>query len=262
MNRRDMLKATAATGALLGTAGVATAKGLASPKLVFRRSHERGKANHGWLDTRYSFSFSGYQDPRHMGFRALRVINEDFIAGGRGFPMHPHNDMEIITYVMDGALQHRDSLGNGSIIRPGEVQRMSAGTGIRHSEFNPLQKKKTHLLQIWLLPDRRGHKPTYGQRRFPLHDGKGLRLVASRDGRGGSISINQHTNLYAGTLNAGTTVKHVNAAGRHVWIQVARGQITINGQKASAGDGVRTSEPGTLHVVAAKPAELLLFDLA
>lgn len=261
MNRRDMLKATAAAGALLST-GAAMADTRKSPTLVFRRSKARGHANHGWLNARHSFSFSSYQDPKHMGFRALRVINEDYIAGGRGFPMHPHNDMEIITYVLDGALQHRDSLGNGSVIRPGEVQQMSAGTGIRHSEFNPLETKKTHLLQIWLLPDRRGYKPSYGQKRFALNDGKGLRLVASPDGRSGSIKINQDTNLYAGSLKVGTSVLHKNAARRHVWIQVARGEITINGQKAFAGDGIRTSEPGNLNIKAVKPAELLLFDLA
>ena len=261
MNRRDMLKATAAAGALLST-GVAAGEAKKTPKLIFRRSRERGHANHGWLDTRYSFSFSSYQDPRHMGFRALRVINEDYIAGGRGFPMHPHDNMEIITYVMDGALQHRDSLGNGSVIRPGEVQRMSAGTGIRHSEFNPLKKKRTHLLQIWLRPDRRGHKPSYGQKRFALNDGNGLRLVASRGGRGGSIHINQDTNLYAGTMKAGTAIVHKNAAKRHVWIQVAQGELSINGQKAYAGDGIRTSEPGDLRITATKNAELLLFDLS
>ena len=261
MNRRDMLKATAAAGALLST-GLATAGAKKAPKLIFRRSKERGHANHGWLDTRYSFSFSGYQDPKHMGFRALRVINEDYIAAGRGFPMHPHDNMEIITYVMDGGLQHRDSLGNGSVIRPGEVQRMSAGTGIRHSEFNPMKEKKTHLLQIWLLPDRRGHTPSYGQKRFPLHDGNGLRLVASRDGRSDSIHINQDTNLYAGTMKAQTAIVHRNATNRHVWLQLAQGEITINGQKAYAGDGVRTSDPGELKITAVKDAELLLFDLA
>lgn len=261
MNRRDMLKATAAAGAIL-TTGVAGAAPAKAPRLVFRRAKDRGHANHGWLDTRYSFSFSSYQDPRHMGFRALRVINEDYIAGGRGFPMHPHNDMEIITYVMDGALQHRDSLGGGSIIRPGEVQRMSAGTGIRHSEFNPLKDKRTHLLQIWLLPDRRGHKPGYDQKRFAFSDGKGPKLVASRGGTGGSMHINQDTNLYAGILKKGQSMVHRNGAGRHVWLQIAKGEVTVNGKKAFAGDGVRTSDAGALTIAATKDAEILLFDLA
>jgi redox-sensitive bicupin YhaK (pirin superfamily) len=220
--------------------------------------------NHGWLDTWHTFSFASYYDPAHMGFRALRVINDDKIAGGKGFPMHPHDNMEIVTYVLSGSLQHKDSLGNGGVIVPGEVQRMSAGTGIRHSEYNPSPKETVHLLQIWMEPNKRGIKPGYGQKSFPVADRQGkLKLVASPDGRDGSISIQSDTYLYATVLSEGQKAAHANAAGRHVWLHVARGELTLNGVTLKAGDAARTSDAGTLTLVAAKPgAEALLFDLA
>lgn len=230
---------------------------------VIRPAGERGRARIGWLDARYSFSFSRYQDPDHMGFRSLRVLNEDRIAAGGGFPMHPHRDMEILTYVLEGALEHRDTLGNGGIIRPGEVQYMCAGTGIRHSEFNPSAEESTHLLQIWLFPDRAGHQPGYDQRTFPAAEGAGLlRPVASPDGRDGSISIHQDAVVYQSLLRAGETLTYENPAGRYVWLQVARGRLEIHATAVEAGDGVAVSEEGKLVIKAHTEAELLLFDLA
>jgi redox-sensitive bicupin YhaK (pirin superfamily) len=227
-----------------------------------RRAGERGHADHGWLDTWHTFSFASYQDPRHMGFRSLRVINDDRVAAGKGFAMHPHQDMEIVTYVLEGALQHKDTLGNGGVIVPGEVQRMSAGTGIRHSEYNPSGKDPVHFLQIWLLPSRTGVRPSYGQKTFPEKERqKGLRLVASPDGRDGSISIHQDANLYASILAPGRPVTWTNRPGRHTWLQVARGSLTVNGVALHAGDGVSTSDPGDLVLATAKDAEVLLFDL-
>jgi len=237
-------------------------RGPAAP-LVLRPSLARGHANHGWLDTRHTFSFASYYDPRHMGFRGLRVINEDHIAGAGGFPMHPHRDMEIVTYVLTGALEHKDSLGNGGVIRPGEVQRMSAGSGIRHSEFNPSKRDDVHLLQIWIEPDVRGVAPGYAQTVFPAPDRTGrLRLVASPDGRDGSLSIRTDTNLYASILEPGTALAFGNRAGRHAWLQVARGRLRVNGQTLVAGDGAAVSAAGSLELEALDPSEILLFDLA
>jgi redox-sensitive bicupin YhaK (pirin superfamily) len=229
-----------------------------------RRAAERGHVNHGWLDTWHTFSFASYHDPAHMGFRALRVINDDKIAAGKGFPMHPHKDMEIVTYVLAGSLAHKDSLGNGGVIVPGELQRMSAGTGIFHSEFNGSPKERLHLLQIWMLPNKMGIKPGYGQKAFPVAERQGKwKLVASPEGRDGSISIQSDTKLYATVLSEGEKAAHVNAAGRHVWLHVARGELTLNGTVLKAGDAAAVSDAGTLSLVAAKAgAEALLFDLA
>ncbi len=269
MDRRDLLRAAAAVGAagaILPTAAEAnpTAPAPTAPRLTVRKAEERGHANHGWLDTRHTFSFASYMDPRHMSFRGLRVINEDWIAGGRGFPMHPHDNMEIVTYVLEGALEHKDSLGNGGVIVPGNVQRMSAGTGIRHSEFNPSRQERTHLLQIWMLPSQRGVKPSYEDKTFPVAERQGaLRVVASPDARQGSVKINADNLLYAANLRANESVTHANARGRHVWLQVARGALTLNGQALKAGDGVSTSDAGRLVLTGgAGGAEVLLFDLA
>jgi redox-sensitive bicupin YhaK (pirin superfamily) len=227
-----------------------------------RRSEERGGGDFGWLKTQHSFSFDTYHDPRFMGFRSLRVINEDWVQAGHGFPMHPHRDMEIITYVLDGAIQHQDSMGNGSIIRPGDGQRMSAGTGVRHSEANASKTEAAHLLQIWILPDRRGHEPGYEQKAFPEAEKCGrLRLIASPDGVDGSVTIHQDAKLYASLLNPGQAVKHELGKGRHVWLQVARGAVELNGQSLNQGDGAAISDEPQLTVKATKDAEVLLFDL-
>jgi len=227
-----------------------------------RRSAERGGGDFGWLKTQHSFSFDTYHDPRFMGFRSLRVINEDWVQAGHGFPMHPHRDMEIITYVLDGAIQHQDSMGNGSIIRPGDGQRMSAGTGVRHSEANASKTEAAHLLQIWILPDRRGHEPGYEQKAFPEAEKCGrLRLIASPDGVDGSVTIHQDAKLYASLLNPGQAVKHELGKGRHVWLQVARGAVELNGQSLNQGDGAAISDEPQLTVKATKDAEVLLFDL-
>jgi hypothetical protein len=226
--------------------------------LQLRKAHDRGHANHGWLDSRHTFSFADYHDPKHVSFSALRVINEDRVAPGEGFPTHPHRDMEIITYVLEGALEHQDSLGTGSVIRPGEVQRMSAGTGIRHSEFNHSQTEPVHFLQIWILPDRQGVQPGYEQKRIEL-DGK-LRLVASPDGRDGSLTIHQDASVYAARLN-GSEVTHTLAPGRRAWLQVARGAVQLNGTTLQAGDGAGIENEPALRLVVDGSAEVLLFDL-
>jgi len=228
--------------------------------MTIRRSDERGKANHGWLDTRFTFSFADYYDPKHMGFRSLRVINDDTISAGGGFGMHPHRDMEIITVVLDGALEHKDSMGNGSVIRPGSVQYMAAGTGVTHSEFNPSDKDSTHLLQIWILPDRKGAKPNYDERSFSKAVGK-LNLVASKSGRDGSIAINQDADLYVAKFDGGETVSHTLRPNRHAWLHVAEGEFTVNGLSLAAGDGVAVSEENELKLAASKPGQVLLFDL-
>ncbi len=232
--------------------------------ISIRRSQERGGANHGWLDTKHTFSFDTYHDPRFMGFRSLRVINEDIVQPGEGFPTHPHRDMEIITYVLDGALQHRDSLGTGSIIRPGDGQRMTAGTGIRHSEFNASQTDPVHLLQIWILPDRRGHQPGYEQKEFPQEEKRGrLRLIASPDGANGSVSIHQDAKLFVSLLDQGQTVEHQLAAGRYAWLQVARGAVEVNGKRLEQGDGAAVEKEQTLEITGKQEgSEILLFDLA
>jgi redox-sensitive bicupin YhaK (pirin superfamily) len=228
-----------------------------------RRASERGHFDHGWLDTYHSFSFSRYYDPRHMGFRALRVINEDRVAPGRGFGNHPHEDMEIVTYVLDGALAHRDSLGTGSTIRPGELQRMTAGTGIRHSEFNPSEAEPVHLYQIWLLPEREGLEPSYEQRAFPEGERHNrLRLVASPEGRDGSLTIRQDARLYLATVDGGREVRHELTPGRHAWLQVLRGGVALNGLPLSAGDGAAVSDESSLAIKVDGPSEVLLFDLA
>lgn len=232
--------------------------------IEIRRSQDRGHANHGWLDSRFSFSFAEYYDPAHMGFRSLRVINDDRVSGGGGFGMHPHQDMEIITYMLDGALAHKDSMGNGSTIRPGEVQRMTAGTGIRHSEYNP-GDETAHLLQIWLLPREKGLTPSYDQKFFPGEAKSGkLALLASPDGRDGSMRIEQDSKLYASWLTAGESVRHELAPGRHAWLQVARGSVMLGDRLMTEGDGAAVSEESALIVggVSDEGGEFLLFDLS
>jgi redox-sensitive bicupin YhaK (pirin superfamily) len=228
-----------------------------------RKAAERGHADHGWLDTRHTFSFADYHDPRHMGFRSLRVLNEDRVAGGAGFPPHPHRDMEILSYVLAGGLEHRDSMGTGSVIRPGEVQRMSAGTGVTHSEFNTSRDEPVHFLQVWLLPERRGLRPGYEQKRFAPADRPGrLCLVAARDGRDGALTIHLDADVHAAVLAAGGSVTHALAAGRGAWLQVARGQVRLNGLELAAGDGAAVEDEPALLVEAVAPSEILLFDLA
>ena len=229
---------------------------------AIRKANERGHADHGWLNTYHTFSFADYYDPEHMGFRDLRVINEDRVQAGEGFPTHPHRNMEIISYVLEGALEHKDSMGNGSIIVPGEVQRMSAGTGITHSEFNHSQSELVHFLQIWILPDRDGVTSGYEEKYFPDEEKHGKwRLIASADGREGSVSIHQDVNLYAALLEAGEVVVHSIPQNRYAWLQVARGQIVVNGQKMSYGDGLAVSREERLTVSGDVSAEILLFDL-
>ncbi len=228
-----------------------------------RRSAERGHFNHGWLHTYHTFSFADYFDRRHMGFRALRVINEDRIAPGQGFGTHGHRDMEILTYVLEGALEHRDSLGNGSVLRPGEFQRMTAGSGIEHSEFNPSPAATVHLYQIWLLPERKGLEPSYEQKAFPDAGQRGkFRPVASPDGRDGSLTLRQDAGVSLASLGAGTEATYALPPGRHAWLQVLRGAVTVNGTALTAGDGAAVSEETALTVRAAKDAEVMLFDLA
>lgn len=231
---------------------------------MLRKSEDRGTANFGWLDSKHSFSFGSYYDPQHMGFGPLRVINEDRVAPGGGFPTHPHADMEIISYVLDGGLQHRDSLGTGSVIRPGDVQRMTAGTGIRHSEFNASNASSVHFLQIWILPERRGLKPSYEQKTFGASEKTGqLRLVGSRDGRNGSVTIHQDVDLYASVLEPGHSVSHTLAEGRIAWIQVARGVVLFQGDTLlRAGDGVAIESAGELRIAGQQNAEVLVFDMA
>jgi hypothetical protein len=230
---------------------------------TIRPAAERGHAQHGWLDSHHTFSFAEYYDPRHMGFRALRVINEDRVEPGRGFGRHHHEDMEIVTYVLDGVLAHQDSLGNGAEIRPGEVQRMSAGTGIDHSEFNHAPDRRVHFLQIWILPEREGLAPGYEQRAFPLAEKSGeLLLVASRDGRDGSVTVHQDVEIRAGRLARGAHLAHELRPGRHAWLQVARGEVEAGGQTLVAGDGLAVSDESKLEIVATNDCEVLLFDLA
>ncbi len=231
--------------------------------ITIRGAQERGHFDHGWLNTYHTFSFDQYYDPRYMGFRELRVINEDFVAPGRGFPMHGHRDMEIITYILEGGLKHEDSMGNGSIIRPGDVQRMSAGTGVRHSEKNASPDERVHLLQIWILPDTVGLEPEYEQKAFTEDERRGkLRLIASRDGRDGSVRIHQDVTLFASILGAGERVAFSMEPARFAWIQVARGSITVNDTPADQGDGVMAAGESSLQIVGNEPSELLLFDLA
>jgi redox-sensitive bicupin YhaK (pirin superfamily) len=228
-----------------------------------RRSEERGGGDYGWLNTRYTFSFNTYDDPKFRGFRSLRVINEDHVAPGRGFPMHPHRDMEIITYILEGALEHKDSLGTGSVIRPGDGQRMSAGSGIRHSEANASKTDSAHLLQIWILPDREGIKPSYEQQTFPTQEKRGkLRLIASPDGKDGSVTIHQDARLYVSLLAPRESVAHEIGSNRHAWLQVAKGSVEVNGKPLKQGDGAAVSDEKRLTVEGTEDAEVLLFDLA
>ena len=226
-----------------------------------RRAEQRGHANHGWLDTWHTFSFAGYYDPEHMGFRTLRVINDDTVAPGAGFGTHPHRDMEIITYVLSGALQHKDSMGNGCIIRPGEFQYMAAGTGITHSEFNPDRSQPGHFLQIWIVPERQGLKPRYAEKAMADAKTGRLHLVASPSGRDGSMAINQEADLYLARLKAGEKVEHTLAPGRHAWVHVAEGEARVNGKALKAGDGAALSDESRLELAGERNAQVLLFSL-
>ncbi len=231
--------------------------------ITIRCSNERGGGDFGWLNSHFTFSFDQYNDPRFMGFRSLRVINEDWVQGGHGFPMHPHRDMEIITYLLEGALEHKDSMGNGSTIRPGDGQRMSAGTGVRHSEANASETEAAHLLQIWILPDRSGHKPGYEQKSFPEAEKRGqFRLIAGPDGKDGSVTIHQDARLYVSLLEPGQEVKFELSSGRYAWLQVAKGAVELNGKSLTQGDGAAVTEEQQLVVKGASDAEVLLFDLA
>jgi redox-sensitive bicupin YhaK (pirin superfamily) len=230
--------------------------------ITVRTSAERGHANHGWLDSRHTFSFADYYDPAHMGFRALRVINEDQVAAGQGFDRHSHRDMEIISYVLEGALEHKDSMGTGAVIRPGDVQRMSAGTGVTHSEYNASRKEPVHFLQIWLQPDQRGVAPSYEQKTFSQADKAGrLRLVASPDGADGSVTIHADARLYAGVFDADQTAEHGLAPGRHAWVHVVRGRARVNGTELATGDAAALSEERTVRIEGIDAAEVLVFDL-
>ncbi len=230
--------------------------------ITIRRAEDRGHFDHGWLNTYHTFSFADYHDPEHMGFHSLRVINEDRVQAGQGFGTHPHRDMEIVSYVLEGGLQHRDSMGNGSIIRPGEVQRMSAGTGVTHSEFNASKDELVHFLQIWLLPAKGGIKPGYEQKAFAPKEMAGrLRLVASTDGREGSVTIHTDAVLHAGRFGKGGTCELALASGRHAWVQIARGQARINGQNLRAGDGAALSGEAAVRIEGIEASEVLVFDL-
>jgi redox-sensitive bicupin YhaK (pirin superfamily) len=230
--------------------------------LTLRRAHERGHADHGWLDSFHTFSFADYYDPSHMGFRALRVINDDTVAPGGGFGAHPHRDMEIISYVLDGSLAHRDSMGTGSVIQPGDVQRMSAGTGVVHSEFNASKTEDVHFLQIWLMPTERGIAPGYEQKAFPAEDKAGrLRLVASPDGKDGSVTVHSDASLYAGVFDAGQAAEHALASGRHAWVHVARGTARVNGHNLGPGDGLAISNEESVRIEGRERGEVLVFDL-
>ena len=231
--------------------------------IVHRPAAERGRADFGWLDSRHTFSFGEYYDPRYMGFRALRVINDDRVKPGYGFGTHPHRDMEIISYVLDGALAHKDSMGTGSVIRPGDVQRISAGTGVLHSEMNPSTTEAVHFLQIWLMPSERGIAPSYEEKRFDAAEKRGrLRLIAAADAREGAVAIHQDVDLYAGLLKPGEGTQLELRPGRHAWVQVATGAVTLNGQPLEEGDGAALSEESLVDLKATADAEVLVFDLA
>ncbi|MDW7748327.1 pirin family protein [Halomonas sp.] len=229
--------------------------------MILRRANDRGYADHGWLRSRHTFSFADYFDPDHMGFRSLRVINEDRVRGGAGFGTHPHRNMEIISYVLSGAMAHKDSMGNGAVMHPGDVQRMSAGTGVLHSEFNHSSSEELHFLQIWIEPQQHGIAPSYEQKAFPAQERQGQwRLVVSQEGRDGSVSVNQDVNLYAGLFDAGEQAK--SPALRHAWLQMARGEAEVNGQRLSAGDAAAFQPGEPIEVVGIEASEILLFDLA
>jgi quercetin 2,3-dioxygenase len=235
--------------------------------LQIRRSQDRGHAEHGWLNSYHTFSFADYNDPKHMGFRSLRVINEDRVAAAKGFPTHGHRDMEILSYVLEGSLKHQDSMGNGSVIRPGDLQRMTAGSGVSHSEQNNSPKEPVHFLQIWIVPEQKNIKPGYEQKNFSAQEKQGkLRLVASRTGEEGSVTIHQDAKLLVGLFNQGEKTSYTLAPERHAWVHVARGVITLNGQKLQAGDAASTKEGRTtatqLELEGVHNAEVLFFDLA
>lgn len=231
--------------------------------IALRKSDLRGKADFGWLDSKHSFSFGHYHDPAHMGFGPLRVINEDRVAPGGGFPTHPHADMEILSYVLSGALEHRDSIGTGSVIKPGDVQRMSAGSGVRHSEFNASKTEPVHFLQIWILPERRGIEPSYEQKTFSAEEKLGrLRLIGSRDGRQGSVRIHRDVDLHAALLSKGQRAEHQMDASRLAWVQVVRGSVEVDGEVLEAGDGAAISDMARISLGGIKDAEVLLFDMA
>jgi redox-sensitive bicupin YhaK (pirin superfamily) len=237
--------------------------GFKEAMITIRKAEERGHFDFGWLNTYHSFSFGDYYDPKSMGFRSLRVINEDFVQPARGFPTHGHRDMEIVTYILQGALEHRDSMGTGSIIRRGDVQRMSAGTGVRHSEANPSPDEPVHLLQIWILPENEDRPPEYEEKKFSDDEKRNkLRLIVSPDGSEGSVRIHQDAKIYAALLEAGHDVTHQAGSGRHTWLQVAAGLVTVNDVSLKQGDGAAISQESAIRIAAAEPAEVLLFDLA
>lgn len=229
--------------------------------ITVRKAEDRGHANHGWLDTWHTFSFADYFDPLHMGFRALRVINDDTVAAGQGFGTHPHRDMEIITWVLSGALEHKDSMGNGRIIRPGELQYMAAGTGVTHSEFNPSPDEPVHLLQIWILPDRKGTKPTYAEKSLTNMSSGRLHLAASKSGRDNSMTINQDADVFVGKFDAGNKINHELRPGRFAWLHVAEGEIELGGLKLKSGDAAAFGDEKAVSFTAQAPAQILLFDL-
>jgi redox-sensitive bicupin YhaK (pirin superfamily) len=229
--------------------------------ITIRKSEERGHVNHGWLDSHFTFSFADYYDPQHMGFRTLRVINDDVIAGGGGFGEHPHRDMEIITYILSGALEHKDSMGNGRVIRPGEVQYMAAGTGVQHSEFNHSPEEPAHLLQIWILPDKKGAKPNYTEKSFAKAESGRLHLAVSKTGRDNSIAINQDADLFVGKLKAGDKINYSFRPNRHGWLHVAEGEIELNNLKLKSGDAAAFSDEKGISFVARLPSQILFFDL-
>jgi quercetin 2,3-dioxygenase len=229
--------------------------------MKIRRANERGHANHGWLDTYHTFSFADYYDPNWMGFRTLRVINDDLVMPGMGFGTHPHRDMEIITYILSGALEHKDSMGNGRVIRAGEIQYMSAGTGVKHSEFNPAKDEAVHLLQIWIQPDQKGVAPRYAEKSFSNIPKGALHLATSKTGRDNSIPIHQDADLWLGKLDSSDRVIHELTSGRYGWLHVAEGQISVNGHSLKAGDAAALAEPTRLEMTAEHPSQILLFDL-
>jgi quercetin 2,3-dioxygenase len=229
--------------------------------MKIRKTNERGHAEHGWLDSYHTFSFADYYDPQWMGFRSLRVINDDLVMPGQGFGTHPHRDMEIITYILSGALEHKDSMGNGRVIRTGDVQYMAAGTGVQHSEFNPSKDEAVHLLQIWIQPDQKGVKPRYAEKSLKDAAPGKLHLVTSKTGRDGSIAIHQDADLWLGNLAAGNRVTHTLASGRHAWVHVAEGEVSLNGKQLNGGDAAAVSEEAALELSATKPSQVLLFDL-
>lgn len=230
--------------------------------ITLRKSQDRGHFSTDWLDSSHTFSFDTYHDPEHMGFRTLRVINEDRVQAGGGFPLHPHRDMEILSFVLEGALKHRDNLGHEEVIRAGEVQRISAGTGVMHSEFNPSDSEEVHFLQIWIIPEKKGLKPSYEKRQFEPRGRNSLRLLASRDGKGGAAIIHQDVVLYAGEVEAGHTIDYPLKEGRHAWVQVISGELELGAERLASGDGAAVSEERVLSLSTAREAKFILFDLS